>query len=136
MRYLPEVSIRFVGDKELGKQFIPLGRKVLGGVVNRDSEIGGLDQSVSRKRYDNGLYIEAGYVGTLPFINIDVSGVKEEPKDFRAPLFTISPTWKQKNWQAGEPQPPSFGNQASLYVLDNMSATLNRRFLLHGSSHF
>ena len=91
MRYTDEVSIRFIGDQELGKQYIPLGRKILGGVVNRDSHIGGLEQSRLRRRFSNGLFIDAGYIGTQPYISIDVSGMGGDKKDIEIPVFAVFP---------------------------------------------
>ena len=81
MRYTDEVRIRFKGSKDLAAQFIPLGRTLLGGVLRRGGELGSLSQSLIRKTFPGGLHIEAGYVGNLPYINIDVSQLDEEAVD-------------------------------------------------------
>lgn len=78
MRYEKEARIRYLGDADLAKQYIPLGRKLLGGVVRRDKTLGGLTQSLVRKDFLNGLKIEAGFVGDLLYINIDVRKVVDE----------------------------------------------------------
>lgn len=98
MRYGGEVHLRFKGSKKLAKQYIPTGRVVLGELLNRDKELGGIDSSAATKILPNGVVIQVAYGGPIPIISINVPSPEGEEKLF--PLFgPVASSWKEGLWE-------------------------------------
>jgi len=91
MRYLGEASIRFVGDEAKAKQYIPLARTILGGVINRGAELGSLEHDSIRRNVAPGVIVTAGYNQTEKWAVIDVSGGEAPKRIGKTAMYAVRP---------------------------------------------
>ncbi len=76
MRYFGVARIRYKGDLEKARAYVPIARTILGTLMSRNKDIGGVDQSLTRKVLPDGVVIEAGYNFDDAYITITVQPTK------------------------------------------------------------